>query len=112
LFGSTFIIPLYTQGILGWDAFQSGLLMIPSTLMVAFMMPIIGSLIQRGISEKYLIATGMTIFFLYSYLTHMVMTPQTSADNFFWPLMVRGIGLGLISVPISTMALSPLKALK
>ena len=35
LFGSTFIIPLYTQSILGWDAFQSGMLMIPSTLMVA-----------------------------------------------------------------------------
>lgn len=37
------------------------------------------------------------------------MTPYTSADDFFWPLMVRGVGLGLLSVPISTMALSTLK---
>jgi DHA2 family multidrug resistance protein len=37
------------------------------------------------------------------------MTPQTSADDFFWPLMVRGVGLGLLSVPISTMSLSTLK---
>jgi DHA2 family multidrug resistance protein len=37
------------------------------------------------------------------------MTPQTSADNFFWPLMIRGMGLGLLSVPVSTMALSTLK---
>ena len=109
LFGSTFIIPLYTQGILGWDAFQSGMLMIPSTLMVAFMMPIIGQMIQRGVSQKYLIAIGMIIFFLYSLMTYKIMTPQTSADNFFWPLMVRGVGLGLLSVPISTMALSTLK---
>jgi DHA2 family multidrug resistance protein len=112
LFGSTFIIPLYTQGILKWDAFQSGMLMIPSTLMVAFMMPIIGSLIQRGVSQKYLIAIGMTIFFLYSVMTYKIMTPQTSADNFFWPLMVRGVGLGLLSVPISTMALSTLKGVE
>lgn len=112
LFGSTFIIPLYTQGILGWDAFQSGMLMIPSTLMVAFMMPIIGQMIQRGVSQKYLIATGMTIFFLYSLMTYKIMTPQTSADNFFWPLMVRGVGLGLLSVPISTMALSTLKGVE
>lgn len=109
LFGSTFIIPLYTQTILGWDATQSGLLMIPSTLMVAFMMPIVGQMIQRGISQKYLIAIGMATFFIYSLLTYKIMTPQTSADNFFWILMVRGVGLGLLSVPISTMALSTLK---
>ncbi|HYK47807.1 MAG TPA: DHA2 family efflux MFS transporter permease subunit [Parafilimonas sp.] len=112
LFGSTFIIPLYTQGILGWDAFQSGMLMIPSTLMVAFMMPIIGQMIQRGVSQKYLIAIGMIIFFLYCLMTYKVMTPHTSAENFFWPLMVRGMGLGLLSVPISTMALSTLKGVE
>ncbi|HQD11181.1 MAG TPA: DHA2 family efflux MFS transporter permease subunit, partial [Flavihumibacter sp.] len=100
LFGSTFIIPLYTQTILGWDAQQSGLLMVPSTLMVAFMMPIIGILIQRGVSQKYLIAGGMAVFFIYSLLTYKIMTPQTSADNFFWVLMIRGMGLGLLSVPI------------
>lgn len=109
LFGSTFIIPLYTQSILGWDAYQSGMLMLPSTLMVAFMMPIIGKLIQKGISQKYLIAAGMIIFFLYSLMSDKIITPQTGADTFFWPLMVRGVGLGLLSVPISTMALSTLK---
>ncbi len=112
LFGSTFIIPLYTQTILGWDAQQSGLLMVPSTLMVAFMMPIIGMLIQKGVSQKYLIAGGMLVFFIYSVMTYKIMTPQTSADNFFWVLMVRGVGLGLLSVPISTMALSTLKGVE
>jgi DHA2 family multidrug resistance protein len=109
LFGSTFIIPLYTQSILGWDATQSGLLMIPSTLMVAFMMPIVGQLIQRGVPQKYLIAIGMSIFFIYSLMTYKIMTPETSGEDFFWALMVRGLGLGLLSVPISTMALSTLK---
>src|SRR5207248_7419110 len=40
LYGSIFIIPLYTQSLLGWTAQQSGMLMIPATLMTAFMMPI------------------------------------------------------------------------
>ncbi|QEC69608.1 DHA2 family efflux MFS transporter permease subunit [Panacibacter ginsenosidivorans] len=112
LFGSTFIIPLYTQTILGWDATQSGMLMIPSTLMVAFMMPIIGQMIQRGVPHKYLIAVGMIIFFVYSLLTYKIITPQTGAENFFWVLMIRGVGLGLLSVPISTMALSTLKGVE
>ena len=112
LFGSTFIIPLYTQGILGWDAYQSGMLMLPSTIMVAFMMPFIGKLIQKGVSQKYLIAGGMALFFVYSLLFYHVLTPHTGGDTFFWPLIVRGIGLGLLSVPISTMALSTLKGIE
>lgn len=109
LFGSTFIIPLYTQSILGWDAQQSGMLMVPSTILVAFMMPVVGQMIQRGISQKYLIALGMTIFFVYSLLTYKMMTPHTSGEDFYWVLMVRAVGLGFLSVPISTMALSTLK---
>ncbi|MFT4024676.1 MAG: MFS transporter, partial [Flavihumibacter sp.] len=52
------------------------------------------------------------VFFIYSVMTYKIMTPQTSADNFFWVLMVRGVGLGLLSVPISTMALSTLKGVE
>lgn len=109
LFGSTFVIPLYTQTLLGWTAEQSGLLQLPSTLFVAFMMPIVAQLIQRGVPQKYMIAVGMTIFFIYSYLSYKVLTPDTSSGNFFWILIVRGFGLSLLSVPISTMSLSTLK---
>jgi DHA2 family multidrug resistance protein len=109
LFGSTFIIPIYTQSLLGWTALQAGLLMLPSTLFVAVMMPVVAILIQKGIPQKYLIAIGMVIFFIYSYLSYRVLTPYTSAGDFFWILIVRGLGLGLLSVPVSTMSLSTLK---
>ncbi|MCW3124018.1 MAG: family efflux transporter permease subunit [Flavipsychrobacter sp.] len=46
LYGSTFIIPLYTQMSLGWTAQQSGALMVPAALTTAFMMPIIGMIMQ------------------------------------------------------------------
>ncbi|GAB2687005.1 MDR family MFS transporter [Mucilaginibacter koreensis] len=109
LFGSTFIIPLYTQSLLGWTAQQSGMLQLPSTLFVAFMMPLVAQLIQRGVPQKYLIAIGMCIFFIYSYMCYGVITSYTSAGDFFWPLIIRGFGLGMLSVPISTMSLSTLK---
>jgi DHA2 family multidrug resistance protein len=109
LFGSTFIIPLYTQSLLGWTAMQSGMLMLPSTLFTALMMPVVAQLIQRGIAQKYLIAAGMSIFFIYSYCAYNILTTDTSSGDFFWILIVRGFGLGLLSVPVSTMALSTLK---
>jgi DHA2 family multidrug resistance protein len=109
LYGSTFIIPLYTQSILGWTAQEAGLLLVPSSIMIAVMMPVVGQMIQRGVSQKYLIAGGMGLFFLYCLLSQKLITPATSADNFFWVLMLRGVGLGFLAVPVSTMALSTLK---
>lgn len=109
LFGSTFIIPLYTQSVLGWTATQAGLLLIPSSVTTGLMMPIIGRLLQKGVSQKYLVAGGLIIFFLYSLWAHNLLTPaDTGAEDFFWLLIVRGVGLGLLFVPITTLALSTL----
>lgn len=109
LYGSTFIIPLYTQSTLGWTATQSGMLMIPAALMTAFMMPIIGQLLQKGIPKQYMVALGMFIFFLYSFWGFKIISPDTGKDAFFWMLMLRGVGLGLLFIPITTLSLSSLK---
>jgi len=108
LYGSTFIIPLYTQSTLGWTAQQAGMLLIPSGVATAFMMPLIGRLLQRGIKQQYLVAAGLITFFLFSLWTYKILTPDTGADNFWWLLIVRGMGLGLLFIPITTLALSSL----
>jgi DHA2 family multidrug resistance protein len=109
LYGSTLIIPIYTQQILGWTATDAGLLLIPGSLTTAFMMPIIGNLIQKGVPQPYLVALGFLIFFGFTFWMHNVMTPDTGVEHMFWPLILRGMGLGLLFVPITTMALSTLK---
>jgi DHA2 family multidrug resistance protein len=109
LYGSTFIIPLYTQSILGWTAQQAGALMIPAALTTAFMMPIIGQLLQRGAKKQYLVALGMLIFFFYSFWGYKILTPDTSKDAFFWMLILRGFGLGMLFIPITALSLSTLK---
>lgn len=109
LYGSTFIIPLYTQATLGWTATQSGMLMVPAAIVTAMMMPVVGQLIQRGVKQQYMVAAGMIFFFIYSFWGYKILTPDTGADAFFNMLIVRGIGLGLLFVPITTLALSTLK---
>lgn len=108
LYGSTFIIPLYTQSTLGWSAQQAGMLLIPSGIATAFMMPIIGRLLQKGVKQQYLVAAGLITFFIYSLWGYKILTPDTGADNFWWLLIVRGFGLGLLFIPITTLALSSL----
>lgn len=109
LYGSTFIIPLYTQSTLGWTAQQSGMLMIPAALTTAFMMPFIGKILQKGFPQQYLVAGGMALFFVYSFWGYKILTPDTGAPDFFWMLIVRGIGLSLLFIPITTLSLSTLK---
>ncbi len=109
LYGSTLIIPIYTQSTLGWTATDAGLLLIPGSITTALMMPVIGNLIQKGVPQTYMVAVGFLVFFLFTYWMHNVMTPDTGVEHFFWPLILRGVGLGLLFVPITTMALSTLK---
>ena len=108
LYGSTFIIPLYTQANLGWTATQAGLLMVPSALTTAFMMPIIGRLLQSGARHQLLGAIGMFMFFVFCIWGMKILTPDTSDANFFWVLIFRGAAMGLLFIPITTLSLSTL----
>jgi DHA2 family multidrug resistance protein len=109
LYGTTFIIPLYTQATLGWTATQAGFLMVPAALMTAFMMPIIGQLLQKGVPQQYLVAIGLLGFFFFCMWGYKIITPDTSKDNFFWMLMLRGVAMGMLFIPITTLSLSTLK---
>ncbi len=109
LYSSTFIIPIYTQSVLGWSALNAGLILIPSSITTGIMMPMIGKMIQRGVPQAYMVALGFLAFFVFTYWMHNVLTPDTGAEHIFWPLILRGVGLGLLFVPITTLSLSTLK---
>ncbi len=108
LYASTFLIPIYTQSILGWSALDAGLILIPSSLTTAFIMPMIGKMIQKGYKQTYMVAIGFFVFFVFSFWMYTILTPTTSEANMFWPLIFRGIGLGLLFIPITTLSLSTL----
>ncbi|HUB62422.1 MAG TPA: DHA2 family efflux MFS transporter permease subunit [Puia sp.] len=108
LFGTTFIIPLYTQATLGWTAEEAGMLLIPSALATAVMMPVIGQILQRGVPQQLLVSGGMFLFFLFCFYSYKILTNDTGQDAFFWILIVRGIGMGMLFVPITSLSLSTL----
>ena len=109
LYGSTFIIPLYTQSILGWTATQAGLLFVPAALTTAVMMPLIGRLLQTGIKQQYLVSAGMLLFFFFCMWGYKILTPDTGREEFFWMLILRGVAMGLLFIPITALSLGTLK---
>jgi len=60
LLGSTYAIPAFVQSVLGYPAFDAGLVITPGGLAVMLMLPIVGTLINK-IDLRLLIATGIVI---------------------------------------------------
>ena len=108
LYASVFIFPVFAQNLLGFTAMQTGLILLPGSLATAFMMPVVGQLLRRGVPPQLLTALGFIVFFGFTrMLSHSTMA--SGRGDFFWPLILRGFGLGLLFVPLTTVALSNLR---
>jgi DHA2 family multidrug resistance protein len=108
LYSSVFIFPVFAQNLLGFTAMQTGLILLPGGIATAIMMPIIGKALQKGAPAQVLNAAGFISFFVFTRLLSHA-TLESGRADFFWPLIFRGIGLGLLFVPLTTLALSNLR---
>lgn len=109
LYGTTFIIPVYTQSTLGWTAFQSGMPLVPAAITTAFLMPVIGKILSKGVPQQFLVSLGMLFFAMFCFWGYFILTNATPSENFFWMLVTRGVGLPLLFIPITSLSLSTLK---
>ncbi len=108
-YASIFIIPVFCEEILGYTAEQTGWLLMPGSIAAGLAMPVVGRLMKiKKLSPILLAATG---FVLYIIFLEMVsgMTLSTSADNFFWPIVIRGIGGGFLFSPMVSLTVYDLK---
>jgi DHA2 family multidrug resistance protein len=108
LFASIFIFPIFIQNLLGFTAEQTGLILLPGSLMTAFMMPWVGIMMRKGVPPNLMAGVGFVLFFVSTTLLSRSNLSSGTAD-FFWPLIFRGLGLSLLFVPLTTLALSSLR---
>jgi len=109
LYGTTLIVPIFCQGLLGFTAMQTGLILLPGSLATAAMMPVVGVLLRRKLVHPAVYAgIGLLLFFVFT-ISMGKMNPQVAPSDFFWPLIMRGFGMGLIFIPLTTISLSTLK---
>jgi len=108
LFGSVFIFPLFVQISLGWTATQTGLFMIPGAIFTAFTMPMIGMMLGKGVNPKRIIIVGAVMTFFFLYILSFA-SPDSSERNFYFPFILRGIGMACMMSPILSLAISGLQ---
>jgi DHA2 family multidrug resistance protein len=108
LYGSTFIFPVFCQNLLGFTAKQTGLILLPGGVATILCMPFVGTLLKRGIPAQFLSAGGFLLFFIFCWMLYGS-TLQSGTGDFWWPLIIRGIGMAILFVPLTTMAISALR---
>jgi MFS transporter, DHA2 family, multidrug resistance protein len=106
LYGSIFLLPVFTQQLLGWPAWDSGLAVLPSSVMTAVMMMLAGRLVY-SVGPRAMLGTGMVVMIVALWqMSHW--TLHATMDHLFWPQMLRGLAMGLMFVPVSIATLRSL----
>lgn len=108
LYGSVFIFPVFCQNLLHFTALQTGLILLPGGLATIIMMPFVGAMLKRGVPAQYMATGGFILFFVFCWLLSNS-TLESGTGDFFWPLIIRGIGMAILFVPLTTLAVSGLQ---
>jgi DHA2 family multidrug resistance protein len=107
LYASLFIVPVFTQRLLGYTAMQTGMLFMPGALVALFFLPFMGRLLMKGFPPQIMVVLGFLIVAVFALrLSYLDLNAQ-SAD-FFWPIILRALGLSLVTIPLTQLAVSGL----
>ena len=108
LFGSSFALPQWTETLLGYPAFQAGLVLLPRPLTMIVMMPIMGRLYNYlNPRIPVLIGALLQIYGVWA-LAHFPLAVGFS--NFAPSLIAMGLGSSCFAVTIGTISLSTMRA--
>lgn len=106
LYGSTVLLPLLMQTLLGYPALAAGITTMPRGLASFLAMPIVGALIGK-VEPRKLLAAGvlLTALGLYQF-SHL--NASAGFWDFFWPMILQGGSMGLLFVPLTTITNDPI----
>lgn len=100
MMGAMFLLPVFTQTFLGYDAIQTGLLFVPMGLSLPIAAPL-GARLAQSINPRYTVAFGMATAALAFFLLRSL-DPAMTYWSFVIPLSLFGAGLGLGMAPLTT----------
>ncbi|MEO7086883.1 MAG: DHA2 family efflux MFS transporter permease subunit [Gemmatimonadaceae bacterium] len=106
LYAMSFTLPVFLQTNLHMTAQQTGIVLLPGAAATALSMAIVGRITNKF--DPRLIITGGALLFATAAWELSKVTSVSGASDFFWPLIARGVGLGMMFVPLTTITLAQL----
>ncbi len=104
LFASIVLLPIYVQSLMGYSAYDAGLVLGPGGLATLLIMPFVGKAVQK-VNPKKILAAGVIVC---SITTFLMSKFNLQADfwTFVLPRITLGFGMGLSFIPLTTLTLS------
>lgn len=104
LIGAETLIPLYMQNMRDFTAFESGLVLLPGAVIVAFMSPITGRIFDK-FGARLLAIVGLTIVTA-STVGFVFIDPTTTITYLTVMYAIRMFGLSMVMMPVTTAGLN------
>ena len=89
-----FVYPVLAQRVLGFTAYDTGISLLPPTLLAVISMPVMGKLMSKGVSTIPFVVVGFILFAAYSVASARV-SPDVGKWDFFFPLALRALGISM-----------------
>jgi MFS family permease len=108
MFGSIFLLTQFFQTAQGYSPLESGLRVLPWTIMPMFVAPIAGALSDR-IGGRPLMATGLGLQAIGLGWIAYVSTATVDYVSLVGPFILSGIGMALFFAPVANVVLSAVR---
>lgn len=109
MFTSIFLTPVISQRLLGFTPTETGLLLLPGAIIAVFALILSGKMLQSGVSPVLIILVGFISFIFFNWSMSQI-SLDTSASYITTRLIFRAVGMALLTVPLSSLAVSSLPA--
>ena len=109
LMGVFFTIPLYLQLVIGLDALETGLRMLPVSIAM-FLASAAGSRLSGRYPVRSIVRAGLATSMVAALLLLATIKPELDNSRFAWSMAVLGVGMGLMASQLGNVVQSSVDA--
>ncbi len=109
LMGVFFTIPLYLQLVIGLDALETGLKMLPVSIAM-FLASAAGSRLSGRYPIRTIVRAGLALSMVAAVLLLATIEPELDESSFAWAMAVLGVGMGLLASQLGNVVQSSVDA--
>ncbi|WNS46020.1 DHA2 family efflux MFS transporter permease subunit [Paenibacillus sp. MMS20-IR301] len=106
LFAAVYFVPYFLQTAKGVPAASTGLVMLPSSVVMVLLLPVVGKLYSR-LGPMKLAAAGISLMVLGTWMLSRMTAETANAEVILWTV-TRNIGIAFSSMPLMNAGLSTL----
>jgi len=108
MYTSIYLTPVMAQRLLNFTPTQSGLLLLPGSVIAVLALIITGKMLQKGVPAALIVFFGFMCFIYFNWSMSRI-NLQSPAIDLTLNLIFRAIGMALLTVPLGTLAVSALE---